>query len=105
MSITPPLPLPAPPARTGDEIPISVPPPLEPLWASFGPFQLALQILHRKNVENNSKIEDFGLPKLLQNSLKILSRSMSRKTRSVLSIFVRFFIFFNLRFLKNVHFT
>ena len=41
------------------------------------PFQVALQILHRKKTEKNAKIKDFGLPNPSQNLPKTLSQNES----------------------------
>ena len=38
----------------------------------FLPFQVAIQILHRKNIEQNAKINGFGYPKPSQNEAKIM---------------------------------
>jgi len=41
------------------------------------PFQIALQILHRKKTAKNAKVDDFGLPNPSQNLPKMLPKSRS----------------------------
>ena len=59
-------------------------------WADFLLFWHALQKWHRKNIEKNAKIEDFGLPKPSQNPPKTPPKSMSQKTSKFSLIFNRF---------------
>ena len=56
----------------------------------FFAFRTALEKWHRKNIEKNAKIEDFGLPKPSQNLSKMPSKSKFQKT----SIFSKYLIIF-----------
>ena len=81
--------------------PPTLPPEAEILWfeASWGdflPLPNALRKLHRKNIENRAKIEDFGLPKPFPNPPKIDPKSSLEKTLDFSSVFVRFLFGFSI---------
>ena len=58
-----------------------------PILVDFFASRTALEKRHRKNIEKNSKIEDFGFRNPYQNLPKILSKSRFQKTYDFSSIF------------------
>ena len=72
-----------------------------PILADFFAFPTALEKRHRKNIEKNAKIEDFGLPNPSQNPLKI---EVPKNMRFFIDFCAVFLFFLMFDFLKIVVF-